>query len=299
MQTRWLSFAPFIFLGLWSGGYAVAKIGLQYSEPMTLLAVRYACVIAIMLTVFAIIRPPLPKTPADWMHLAIVGFLIQTVYFALCWMAFRIGVGAGTVALIMSFQPILVAIVAPSWTNERVGWLRWLGLFLGLIGTATVIMARSGIEPPSFIGLFYCAIALLGITIGTLWEKRFGKTHHPVTANLVGYSAGLIGVLPFMLTLETMHIDWTWQFSAALGYLVIGNSVIAVGLLLAMIRAGDVSSVSSLFFLVPPLAALLAWVLLGEIMPPLGWAGMAIAAIGVFIATRKRKAPAENRSAPA
>lgn len=289
MQPRWLSFAPFIFLGLWSGGYAVAKIGLQYAEPMTLLALRYACVIVIMLVIFAVIRPPLPKTPADWMHLAIVGFLIQTVYFSMNWMAFRIGVGAGTAALIMSFQPILVAIAAPRWTKEPVGGLRWLGLFLGLIGTVAVVMARSDIEPPSAIGLFYCAIGLLGITVGTLWEKRFGKTHHPVTANLVGYSAGLIGVLPFMLTLDTMQIEWTWQFSAALGYLVIGNSVIAVGLLLAMIRAGDVSSVSSLFFLVPPLAALIAWQLLGEVMPPLGWAGMAIAAVGVFIATRKRK----------
>jgi len=296
MQTRWLSFAPFIFLGLWSGGYAIAKIGLLYAEPMTLLAVRYACVIAIMLVIFIVIRPPLPKTPSEWMHLAIVGFLIQTVYFALCWMAFRIGVGAGTVALIMSFQPILVAIVAPSWTKERVSWFRWVGLLLGLVGTAAVIMASSGIEPPSILGLFYCAIALLGITTGTLWEKRFGKSHHPVTANLVGYCAGLLGVVPFMLTLETMQINWTWQFSAALGYLVIGNSVIAVGLLLAMIRTGDVSSVSSLLFLVPPLAALIAWRLLDEVMPPLGWAGMAVAAVGVYIATRKTKSPVKSKS---
>lgn len=291
MQDRWLSFAPLVFLGLWSGGYAVAKIGLQYAEPMTLLALRYACVIAIMLVIFVIVRPPLPKTPADWMHLAIVGFLIQTVYFSMCWLAFCIGVGAGTVALLMSFQPILVAIVAPRWTNEPVGWLRWMGLLLGLVGTAAVILARSGVEPPSIIGLALCVIGLLGITTGTLWEKRFGKTHHPVTANLVGYGAGLIGVLPFMLTLETMQINWTWQFNAALFYLVVGNSVIAIGLLLAMIRAGDVSSVSSLFFLVPPLAALVAWVLLDEIMPPLGWVGMAIAAVGVFIATRKNKVP--------
>lgn len=291
MQPRWLSFAPFIFLGLWSGGYAVAKIGLQYAEPMTLLAIRYACVVAIMLVIFAFIKPPLPKTPAEWMHLSIVGILIQTVYFAFCWLAFRDGVAAGTVALIMSLQPILVALVAPTWTKEHVGWLRWLGLALGLLGTAFVIVAKSGVAPPSIIGLFYCAIGLLGITVGTLWEKRFGKTHHPVTANLVGYAAGLLGVLPFMLTLETMQIDWTWQFGAALGYLVIGNSVIAVGLLLAMIRAGDVSSVSSLFFMIPPFAAFIAWILLGEVMPVIAWAGIAVAAVGVYIATRKQAPP--------
>jgi len=286
MSPRWLSIAPFIFLGLWSGGYAVAKIGLQYAEPMTLLALRYACVVAIMVALFAIFKPPLPKTLADWVHLSIVGILIQSVYFALSWMAFRSDVAVGTVALIMSLQPILVALIAPVWTKEHVGWLRWLGLALGLLGTAFVIIAKSGVAPPSMIGLFYCALALLGITTGTLWEKRFGKTHHPITANFVGYLAGLLGVLPFMLTLETMQIDWTWQFTAALGYLVIGNSVIAVGLLLAMIRAGDVSSVSSLFFMVPPLAAFIAWLLLGEIMPPIAWIGIAIAAVGVYLATR-------------
>ena len=97
-----------------------------------------------------------------------------------------------------------------------------------------------------------------------------------------------------MLTLETMQIDWTWQFGAALGYLVIGNSVIAVGLLLAMIRAGDVSSVSSLFFMIPPFAAFIAWILLGEVMPVIAWAGIAVAAIGVYIATRKQAQPAHK-----
>ncbi len=90
-----------------------------------------------------------------------------------------------------------------------------------------------------------------------------------------------------MLLTETMEVNWTWEFSAALAYLVIGNSVIAVGLLLAMIRAGDVGKVSALFYLVPPMAAVLAWFLLGEIMPPLAWAGMAVAAVGVYLATRK------------
>ena len=130
-------------------------------------------------------------------------------------------------------------------------------------------------------------LGLAGITIGSLWEKRFGLSHHPVTANLVGFTAGLLGVLPAMLLTETMEVNWTWEFSAAFAYLVIGNSVIAVGLLLAMIRAGDVGKVSALFYLVPPMAAVLAWFLLGEIMPPLAWAGMAVAAVGVYLATRK------------
>jgi drug/metabolite transporter (DMT)-like permease len=286
-KPLWLALAPAMFLCLWSMGYVVAKIGLQYAEPMTLLVLRYAAVVVIMAVLFLVLRPPLPKTRADWGHVAFVGLLIQAGYFGMCYFAFRAGVAAGTVALIMSLQPIIVAIIAPRWSGEAISARMWIGLTLGLIGAGIVIVARSSTATPSVIGFLFSVLGLAGITIGSLWEKRFGLSHHPVTANLVGFTAGLLGVLPAMLLTETMEVNWTWEFSAALAYLVIGNSVIAVGLLLAMIRAGDVGKVSALFYLVPPMAAVLAWFLLGEIMPPLAWAGMAVAAVGVYLATRK------------
>jgi len=201
--------------------------------------------------------------------------------------AFVNGVAAGTVALLMSFQPIVVAILAPRWTGEKTSWRQWGGLCIALIGTLTVIAARSEVETPSVIGLSLAVLGLAGITAATLWEKRFGLSYHPVPANLIGYAAGLLGILPFLLVQDQHGVEWTWSFIGALGYLVIGNSVIAVGLLLAMIRAGEVSKVSTLFFLVPPLAALIAWVMLGEVMPPLAWAGLIAAGVGVLLATRK------------
>ena len=279
-----------MFLCLWSTGYPVAKIGLQYAEPMTLLVLRYAAVVVIMAALFLILRPPLPKSRADWGHVAFVGFLIQAIYFGMSYFAFRSGVAAGTVALIMSLQPIIVAIIAPRWSGEAISARMWIGLALGLIGAGIVIIARSSIASPSILGFVFCVIALAGITLGSLWEKRFGLSHHPVTANLIGFTAGLIFVTPLMLATERMEVTWAWEFTAALAYLVIGNSLIAVWLLLAMIRAGDVGKVSALFYLVPPLAAVLAWVLLGEVMPPLAWAGMAVAAVGVWLATRVRAA---------
>lgn len=289
MPTRplWLTLAPFIFLALWSVGYSVAKIGLLYTDPMTLLALRFGCVILIMAVLFAILRPPLPRTRADWAHLAFVGFLIQAVYFGMNYYAFSAGIGAGTLALLMSFQPILVALLAPLWTTETITRRSWIGLALGLLGTLLVIGSRTTIEPPSMLGLTFAAIALLGITSGSLWEKRHGLSHHPVTANLIGYTAGFIGIIPALALQNDFHVDWTPAFIAALAYLVIGNSVIAVGLLLAMIRAGDVSRVSALFFMVPPLAALTAWILLGEVMPLLAWIGLGAASLGVYLATRK------------
>lgn len=286
-QAQWLVVAPALFLTLWSGGYVAAKVGLPYTEPMTFLSLRFAIVVVFMALLFVILRPPLPKTGADWLHLAMVGFLLQSMYFGMCYMAFVSGIAVGTLALIMSMQPILVGLIAPRWVGENVGWQRWCGLVLGLLGAGVVIVARSDIDPPDALSFFYAALALFGITAGSLWEKRFGTAHHPVTQNFVGYAAGLIGILPFMLILEEMRIDWTLEFTWSLIYLVVGNSLIAVGLLLAMIRAGDVSRVSALFFLVPPFAALIAWIVLKEVMPPMAWAGMALAATGVYLATKK------------
>lgn len=286
-RPGWLVVAPVIFLLLWAGGYTVAKVGLNHAEPMTILSLRYSLVVVIMAVAFAVLRPPLPVCAADWGHLAVVGFLIQSVYFGLTYLSFRQGIAAGTAALLMSLQPILVALIAPRWSGERIGWKRWLGLALGLTGAGIVIVARMAIEAPTIAGFILAALGLGGITMAALWEKRFGLNHHPVTANLIGYAAGLVGVVPAMLMLETMRIDWTWEFGAVMAYLVIGNSVIAVGLLLAMIRAGEVAKVSALFFLVPPLAAVIGWAVLGEVMPPAAWFGMAVAACGVLLATRK------------
>jgi len=272
-RPLWLVIAPFIFLLLWSGGYAVAKVGLEYAPPMTILALRYTLVVVAMAVLWLVLRPPLPKTRAEWGHLAIVGVLIQTVYFGMSYHAFEWGVAAGTVALLMTLQPIVVALIAPRWSGERVGWGQWAGLILGLIGAGVVIMARSTVEAPSAVGFGFAVLGLMGIIAASLWEKRFGLRHHPVTANLVGYAAGLVGILPLLAFQEEMAITWSWPFVGVLFYLVVGNSLVAVGLLLAMIRAGDVARVSALFFLVPPLAALLAWAMLGEVMPPLAWGG--------------------------
>ena len=173
---------------------------------------------------------------------------------------------------------------------ETVSRLRWVGLALGLGGAITVILARSGIahEPP--LGVLAAVGGLIGMTGATLYKKRFGITTHPVPANLIQYAVGAVFTLPLAITVEGMQADWTPALWATLAYLVIGNSLLAMSLLLAMIRAGEVSRVSALFYLVPAMSALFAWPLLGEAMPPLAWAGLALAGVGVAMASRKAKA---------
>ena len=127
MQRIWLALTPIMFLILWSTGYVVAKVALVDAAPMALLALRFAAVIAIMAVLFAILRPPPPKTPKDWLHLGLVGFLMQTVYFGMTYFAFVNGVAAGIAALIFSLQPLLVGLLAPRRSAETVSWPQWLG----------------------------------------------------------------------------------------------------------------------------------------------------------------------------
>lgn len=279
--------APGIFLLLWSGGFTVAKIGISDADPLTLLALRYSCVVVLLLPFCLMVKPPLPQGWKQWFHLVVVGFLIQVAYFGTAWMAFVKGGSAGTVALITSLQPILVALIMPMMSSETVSIKRWVGLALGLSGTSLVLAGNAGFEPIGLTVLVFSVSALFAFTVATVWEKRFGVAHHPLTSNMVQYTVGFAGTLPLALLFEPMHVNVTTPFLFALAYLVLGNSLLAISLLLMMIRRGEATRVSALFFLVPPVSALIAWLALDERMSSLAWLGMGVAAIGVWMATRR------------
>lgn len=279
--------APAIFLLLWAGGYTVAKIGIGDADPLTLLSTRFALALAVLLPVWLVLRPALPKTLTQWRDIAIVGFLMQTVYFGSAWSALEHGASAGTVALITCLHPIIVALAMPLISSERVSVSRWLGLLLGLGGAALVLYGNLGMQPVTLIGVALSFLALFAFSGATLWEKTHGVAHHPVSSNLVQYSVGLLTALPFAYLLEPMQIAFTPALMWALAYLVLCNSLVAISLLLWLIRRGEATRVSALFFLVPPMSAVIAWLVLNEVMTLLAWLGMALAAAGVWLATRR------------
>lgn len=288
-RPLWLIAAPAVFLVLWSAGFAIAKLGLGHAEPMTILALRYCLVLVVLLPFVVFLRPPMPATARGWLDVAVVGFLIQVSYFGLCYLAFKSGVSAAGVAIVVCLQPILVALIAPRFVGEVVSRRAWIGLGLGLAGALVVILARAQVQAENPWGLLLAVGGLFGITAGTLYEKRFGISLHPVTSNLIQYAVGAAFTLPVALLTESQDISWDAEFIAVMAYLVIGNSLLAMSLLLAMIRVGEVSRVSALFYLVPAMSALFAWPLLGEAMPPMAWAGMALAGAGVAMVSRKAK----------
>jgi drug/metabolite transporter (DMT)-like permease len=282
----WRLGAPAVFLLFWSSGFAIGKVGLLYASPLLLLSVRYACVVAILLPLQWVLRLPLPRTARQWFDLCMVGFLIQFVYFGTSYMSMKAGLSAGGIALIVSMEPILVGIVSPVLVGERVRRVQWFGLALGLAGAVLVIAAKSRVDLASPMGVGLAVFALVGMTAGVLYEKRYSQPVHAVGANLVQCAVGLVFCLPLALATEPIHIDWTWQFTSALAYLVVCNSLISISLLLAMVRRHQAARVSALFFLVPPGAAVMGMLLLGESMPAIAWLGMAIAAAGVWIASK-------------
>ncbi len=283
--SPFLRAAPFAFVLLWSSGFAVAKWGLAEVEPLTFLCLRYAVVLLLLIPFAAVLRPAWPRGRA-WLDLAVVGALIQGAYFGGDYLALEWGAAVGTVALISALQPILIGLLAPWLAREPTSVRQWLGLGMGLAGAATVILARSGAQASPPVAILCAVIALFGMTGATLYERRFGGGQHLVVANLVQCGTGLVLLLPLALAFETMRVRFNAQFALSLGYLVLANSLVSISLLLAMLRAGSAAAVSAWFFLIPPVAGVMAWLVLGEAMPPLGWAGMALAAAGVAIATR-------------
>ena len=271
---------------LWSTGFIGARLGMPHAEPMTFLALRFG-ITAVCLAVGAVLwRAPWPARIGDWGHLAVAGLLMHGIYLGGVFVAIRLGLEAGLSALIVSLQPLLVAAAAPFILAETIGWRRWLGLGLGMLGAALVLSGKLG-HGAAFLAVFACVVALLGITIGTLYQKRHCVGHDLRSANTIQFAAAGTACWVLALLFETRHIDWTGELVFALAWLVIVLSLGAIPLLYMLLRRGDASRVASLFFLVPPTTAMLAWPLFGEHLGPVEMLGMAIALGGVVLVNRE------------
>ena len=276
--------APVVFVLFWAGGYSFAKLGLAHAEPLTMLALRYGLAAAALAPFLLRRGIRWPGSARHWAAVALTGFLIQVVYFGLAWMAMKQGMNAGTAAIIMALQPILVAAATARGGAAR-PWLR-AGLALGFGGVLVTVLSGSGLGPSPVSGVLMALAALLGITIATVFEKKHGMKTDPAVGGVVQYVTGFAILLPLAAATETMVIDWQPEFLLAMAYLVLANSIVSIGLYIALIQRGDATSISALLYLVPPLAMLIAWAVLGEAFTPMAIAGLALAAAGVWCVNR-------------
>jgi drug/metabolite transporter (DMT)-like permease len=282
--------APVVFVLLWSTGFIGARYGLPYIEPLTFLAVRMALVVVLMLTLAAAARVGLPGR-REIGHSLVAGSLVHGLYLGGVFTAISQGVPAGISALIPGLQPILTSTIANRFMGEAVTRVQWLGLALGLFGVVLVLHDRNIVLAGSPLGWIASFVSLIGITLGTLYQKRHCGAIDWRVGNLVQYiGAGLLFALG-AFTFETREIHWSGELVFAIAWLALVLSIAAVGLMYWLIRRSAATGFASLFYLVPGVTALLAFLLFGERLDSVSVVGMVICAGGVVLANRGAARP--------
>ncbi|MDS4014611.1 MAG: DMT family transporter [Candidatus Accumulibacter sp.] len=274
---------PFLFVFLWSTGFVGAKFGLPYAEPLTFLLVRYLLILTLMTPFALATRAPWPSDVRQSVHIGVSGLLVHALYLGGVFMAIKRGLPAGVTALVVGMQPLLTACGAGLVLGERVTLRQWAGLLLGFVGVALVVSDKLGDVP--LLGMLLPAFAALcGITLGTLYQKRFCPHFDLRTGSVIQFLPTAVVTALFAWQTESMRIEWTAPFVFALLWLVLVLSFGAISLLNLLIRSGSAVNVASLFYLTPPSTALIAWFVFGETLGGPALAGMALAVGGVYLA---------------
>jgi drug/metabolite transporter (DMT)-like permease len=285
----WAVATPGVFVLLWSTGFVGARMGAPYADPFIFLLYRFVILAFLLGAAGFIWRAPWPKSWRQVGHLVVVGLLIHASYLGGVFWAISNGVSAAIVAIIVSIQPLLTAVVARSYLGERVSRRQWTGLVFGFTGVALVIGDDINLVSSSGVGVIVCFVALLGITLGTLYQKRHGSEMDLRTGSAIQFSAAAIAVGGLTLYFEERPIEWTGEFVFALAWLIVVLSIGAISLLYLLIRQDAASKVASLFYLVPPVVAIEAYLVFGETLNFFDITGMIVAmgAVALVLHTQK------------
>ena len=278
---------PFLFIFMWSSGYVVGKIGIPYAGPFTLLFLRFGSAAIILLAVTLLTRAPWPRRASDYFHLIMVGLLIQVLQFFGLYTALKLGVTAGITALFIGTMPIFTALGASLFLNERLNKKQWAGLAIGLVGVYMVVANKFGISDAGIGGYIAALLGLIGITLGTLYQKKFCVGMDLRIAGLIQLSFASAIALFFASGFEHLAVQWTGKLIFASAWLSIVNSIGAISLLYILMRKGEASKVASLFYLIPGVTAVMAFAVLGETLTPMAMAGFGVTGAAVYFCTRR------------
>lgn len=285
-QATLIAAMPAVFVLIWSTGFIAARLGMPHAGPMGFLAWRYALSIVAFLVWIAWARAAWPRTRAQWWHLAVTGALMHACYLGGVWAAVKAGIGAGTSALIVGFQPLLTALwVSATGAEHRIAPRQWLGLVLGLAGLLLVVGRKLDVGEVTPLNFALAAGALLAITVGTLYQKRYVQPCDVRTANTVQLLAAFVVTAPLALW-EAAPMQVGAELVGAMAWSVFGLTLGGSSLLYLLIQRGAATRVTSLLYLVPPCTAVMAWLIFGEPLGTQVLAGMALTALGVWLVVR-------------
>ena len=282
---------PAVFVVIWATGFIVARYGMPHAPPFSFLLLRYAFSVACFLPWIVLARVAWPRTGLEWLHLGVTGVLMHGGYLGGVWAAVKGGMGSGLSALIVGIQPVLTAIwlAGMGGAGARVSARQWSGLLLGFAGLVLVVWRKLTQGAPgdhvTAANLSWAVLALLSITAGTLYQKRFVRPCDVRTANTVQLLAAALVTAP-LAWLEPESVQWNGQVVGALAWSVLGLTLGGSSLLYLLIQRGAAASVASLMYLVPPTTAVMAWLLFGEPITATTLAGIAMTAFGVSLVVR-------------
>ena len=278
--------ATFIFL--WASGFIAAKYGLPYAEPFTLMTCRFVVGAVLLVPACFLLKASWPATRGQALHILLAGFGVQTLYLIGVYYSIWFGLSTGMTALIVGLQPILTGVLAGLVLAERVTRFTWAGLFLGFCGLALVVLDRVASPTDSLIGLGLALFGLAGITVGTVYQKRFcGEFDVRTGVALQNVASGIIMLILASL-FESMKIEWTTEFVIAVLWSAVGLSVFAICLYYWMVQRGAAARVTSLIYLSPPTTAIMGWIMFGETLSWYAIFGMLLAMSGVALVVSRK-----------
>jgi len=281
-DIRSLRFAG-LFVLLWSTGFIGAKYGLPYAPPLTFLLYRFTLAAAVMMLIAFATRTAWPRSFTQVAHVAIAGWLVHGACLGGVFVSIAGGMPAGTSAMLLGLQPILTVLIARGWLGEQVVGRQFAGLVLALAGVWFVVRHKIGFAG-DWVSLGPMVVALVGLSVGTLYQKRFCSSVDLRSGTSLQFMACALLYLPLVLWLEGAPVRWTPEFTFALAWLVLVLSVGAVSLLFWLLRRDAASDVARLFYLVPPVTALLGWIAFAEALDASSILGMVMIAAGVAMA---------------
>lgn len=288
--------APLLFVLFWSTGFIGAVWGLPYAEPFTFLALRFAIAAPVLAAIALLMGSIWPDSLRQVGHIAVVGLLIHGGYLGGGFGAMGRGMPAAVCALLLSLQPMFTVLLANLFLGDRVRPGQIVGMVLGLAGVALVLLrdvtsgdAQALLQDFDLPAVLFCALAVGSMSVGLVYQKRFCQETELWTGGAIQYVAAAAFVAVIALLFEDLRVTWTGDFVFALSWLILVLSIGAVSLLMLLVRWGEASRVSSLFYLVPPVTAIIAFFLFGDRLGPQALVGMAIAVVGVALAMRPPK----------
>ena len=291
MPQKLERYAPALFVFLWSTGFVGAKYIVPYAEPFTFLTIRYFLAALILFAIAYAFKQPLKLNKEQLKASFAVGILLHVIYIGGVFYAVSLGVSAGISAVIVSIQPVLVSLLAVPLLGERLRWVQVVGLFLGVAGIALLLLPKvfqgDYTASTSIVGIVICVIALLGTSGGYLVQKKLGGEIPFLSGTGAQYAISAIAFAVLSVATEDQIIQWVPEFFFGLAWIVFMLSIASIVLLYGMLRTGTASKVSSLYYLVPPVAAIQAYFLFDEVIGLVGIIGMAFAGLGVVLVMRQ------------